>query len=122
MGVPALNCQPLREVCGLLRSGGLEVTSPQPQMLPSVGDRHSDTERAWQRGTGVQDMGTVTGGSAQIIFPLPNSKHPHSWPQPSCTSLPGSNNELVPGGIQSELGEISGSRVGEVRDPGLQVW
>lgn len=35
--------------------------------------------------------------------------------------VPGSHDELVPRGIQSELGEILGSRIGEVRDPGLQV-
>ena len=47
---------------------------------------------------------------------------PRSWPQHSCTSLPGSHDELVSGRIQSELGEILGSRVGEVRDPWLQIW
>lgn len=61
-------------------------------------------------------------GSSQIILPLSNSKHPRCWPQPCCTSLPGSHDELAPRGIQSELGEILGSRIGEVRDPGLQVW
>lgn len=91
-------------------------------MFPSVEDRHTDTEKAWQKATGVQDTGMPIVGSSQIIFPLPNSKHTHSWPQPSCTSLPGSHDELVPRGIQSELGEILGSRIGEVRDPGLQVW
>ena len=47
---------------------------------------------------------------------------PQSWPQLSCTSLPGSHDELVSGRIQSELGEILGSRVSEVRDPWLQIW
>lgn len=38
------------------------------------------------------------------------------------TPLPGSHDELVPGGIKSKLGEIPDSRVGEVRDPRLQIW
>lgn len=59
-----------------------------------------------------------------MIFPPLNRLEliPQSWSQPSCTSLPGSHDELVSGRIQSELGEILGSRVGEVRDPWLQIW
>lgn len=92
-------------------------------MLPSVGDRHSDTKReSLAESIGAQDRGMPTVGSSQIVFPPPASEHPHSRPQPSCPSLPGSHDELVPGGIQSKLGEISYSGVGEVRDPGLQVW
>lgn len=53
---------------------------------------------------------------------LPNSKCPHSLPYSLVTPLPGSHDELVPGGIKSKLGEIPDSRVSEVRDPRLQIW
>ena len=111
---------PATEVRGLLRSGGLE---PNPRcFLLWETDVLAQRGRVWQRASGAQDMEMPTVGSSQIIFPPPTSEHAHSQPQPSCPSLPGSYDELVPGGIQSKLGEISNSRVGEVRDPGLQVW
>lgn len=73
-------------------------------------------------GTEDRDSGDQCVYSSQQYPFCPTPSAPILSPSSLVTPLPGSHDELVPGGIKSKLGEIPDSRVGEVRDPWLQIW
>lgn len=82
---------------------------PKPHAFPPWWTVSTDRDSGDQCGYSSQQYPLCPSPSAPIFSSL-------------VTSLPGSHDELVPRGIKSELGEIPDSRVGEVRDPQLQIW
>lgn len=95
------------------------IPFPQFPQVPYLAD--SQYRQGLARRTGTQEINVCTHPdsipSAQFQVP-PFSLSPYSL----VTPLPGSHDELIPQGIKSKLGEIPDSRVGEVRDPWLQIW
>lgn len=87
----------------------LDGGQPLTQTEPGTEDRDSKDQCAHS---------TLT----PTVSPLPNSKCLHPLPLLSCTLLPSSHDELVPGRIKSKLREIPDTGVAEVGDPWLQVW
>lgn len=98
------------------------IPFPQFPQVPYLADsQYSQYRQGLARRTGTQELKVCTHPnsitSAQLQVP-PFSLSPYSL----VTPLPGSHDELIPQGIKSKLGEIPDSRVGEVRDPWLQIW
>lgn len=71
-------------------------------------------------GTEDRDSGDQCGYTSQQYLFCPSPSAPIL--SSHVTPLPGSHDELIPQGIKSKLGEIPDSRVGEVKDPWLQIW